>query len=83
MTVNEILGSHNVDKQFSDSRGDVAYLMADVSNVQANDIREIHDSLEVLSCKLSPCGVGSKSVDVWLTWDSAHSGSNSLLENEL
>lgn len=31
----------------------VAYLMADVSNVQTSDIKEIHDGLEALSCKLS------------------------------
>lgn len=68
--VNEILSAHNVDKQISDSRGDVsdldviklalrtninpmqvAYLMADVSDVQTNDIKEIYDGLEALSCK--------------------------------
>jgi D-3-phosphoglycerate dehydrogenase len=31
----------------------VAYLMADISNVQLSDIKEISDSLEALSCKLS------------------------------
>ncbi|MCJ1341937.1 hypothetical protein MMC31_000115, partial [Peltigera leucophlebia] len=30
--VNEILGGHNVDKQMTDSRGDVAYLLADISD---------------------------------------------------
>jgi D-3-phosphoglycerate dehydrogenase len=49
--VNEILADHNVDKQISDSKGDIAYLMADVSNVKANDIKEISDGLEALSCK--------------------------------
>jgi D-3-phosphoglycerate dehydrogenase len=29
----------------------VAYLMADISNVQTSDIKEISDSLEALSCK--------------------------------
>ncbi|KAF4507586.1 hypothetical protein G6O67_004070 [Ophiocordyceps sinensis] len=47
--VNEILGDHNVDKQISDSRGDLAYLMADVSNVRFGQIKEISDSLEGLS----------------------------------
>ncbi|KAJ6438711.1 myosin V [Purpureocillium lavendulum] len=47
--VNEILGDHNVDKQISDSRGDVAYLMADISNVQYSQIKDISDSLEALS----------------------------------
>ncbi|KAI1809167.1 D-3-phosphoglycerate dehydrogenase 1 [Poronia punctata] len=50
--VNEILGGHNVDKQISDSRGDCAYLMADVSNVQNSDLREILDNLEGLSSRI-------------------------------
>ncbi|EEH23368.2 phosphoglycerate dehydrogenase [Paracoccidioides brasiliensis Pb03] len=33
--VNEILGDHNVDKQMTDSRGDVAYLMADISDLES------------------------------------------------
>ncbi|KAM4055968.1 d-isomer specific 2-hydroxyacid dehydrogenase, NAD binding domain-containing protein [Hirsutella rhossiliensis] len=47
--VNEILGDHNVDKQISDSRGDVAYLMADVSNVRYGQIKDISESLNALS----------------------------------
>ncbi|ELQ43603.1 D-3-phosphoglycerate dehydrogenase 1 [Pyricularia oryzae Y34] len=49
--VNEILGEHNVDKQISDSKGDVAYLMADISDVKQGDIKQIHDALESLSCE--------------------------------
>lgn len=49
--VNEILADHNVDKQISDSKGDVAYLMADVSSVKVDDIKDISDALEALSCK--------------------------------
>lgn len=49
--VNEILGNHNVDKQISDSKGDIAYLIADVSDVKVGDIKDISDSLEGLSCK--------------------------------
>jgi len=49
--VNAILGDHNVDKQMSDSRGDVAYLMADISDVNAGDIRSLYESLEALSCE--------------------------------
>ena len=49
--VNSILGDHNVDKQMSDSRGDVAYLMADISDVNAGDIRSLYESLEALSCE--------------------------------
>ncbi|EHK49742.1 uncharacterized protein TrAtP1_010995 [Trichoderma atroviride] len=47
--VNEILGDHNVDKQLSDSRGDLAYLMADISNVRYEQIKDIADRLEGLS----------------------------------
>ncbi|KAL7930550.1 hypothetical protein V8C35DRAFT_312288 [Trichoderma chlorosporum] len=47
--VNEILGDHNVDKQISDSKGDLAYLMADISNVRHEEIKSICDSLEGLS----------------------------------
>ncbi|KAG5919080.1 D-3-phosphoglycerate dehydrogenase 2 [Claviceps africana] len=47
--VNEILGDHNVDKQISDSKGDVAYLMADISNVRYEEIKDLNDSLENLS----------------------------------
>ncbi|KAL8676576.1 MAG: hypothetical protein Q9186_006925, partial [Xanthomendoza sp. 1 TL-2023] len=47
--VNEILGDHNVDKQMTDSRGDVAYLMADISDVNASVIKDLYQSLEGLS----------------------------------
>jgi D-3-phosphoglycerate dehydrogenase len=50
--VNEILGDHNVDKQITDNKGDVAYLMADISNVRLSDIKEISDSLEALSSRI-------------------------------
>jgi D-3-phosphoglycerate dehydrogenase len=47
--VNEILADHNVDKQISDSKGDIAYLMADVSNVKTDDIKQISEELEAQS----------------------------------
>ncbi|KAM0251304.1 hypothetical protein ACHAQJ_008244 [Trichoderma viride] len=47
--VNEILGDHNVDKQISDSKGDLAYLMTDISNVRYEQIKDIYESLEGLS----------------------------------
>ncbi|KAF4120139.1 D-3-phosphoglycerate dehydrogenase / 2-oxoglutarate reductase [Geosmithia morbida] len=50
--VNEILGDHNVDKQSSDSRGDVAYLMADISKVQVEEIKDLFASLEALSSRI-------------------------------
>ncbi|KAL3425618.1 d-3-phosphoglycerate dehydrogenase 1 [Phlyctema vagabunda] len=50
--VNEILGDHNVDKQITDNKGDVAYLMADISNVNSTDIKEISDNLNALSSRI-------------------------------
>ncbi|KAJ5220804.1 uncharacterized protein N7469_009691 [Penicillium citrinum] len=50
--VNEIIGDHNVDKQMTDSRGDVAYLMADISNVNTTHIRDLYTSLESLPSRI-------------------------------
>ncbi|KAK5663099.1 hypothetical protein OQA88_6515 [Cercophora sp. LCS_1] len=50
--VNEVLADHNVDKQISDSKGDIAYLMADVSNVRTEDVKSIHDSLDSLTSRI-------------------------------
>ncbi|KAH6850810.1 hypothetical protein B0I37DRAFT_372448 [Chaetomium sp. MPI-CAGE-AT-0009] len=50
--VNEILAEHNVDKQISDSKGDIAYLMADVSDVKTQDIKDIRDSLDSLNSRI-------------------------------
>ncbi|KAL1990342.1 hypothetical protein VTN49DRAFT_6181 [Thermomyces lanuginosus] len=50
--VNEILSDHNVDKQMTDSRGDVAYLMADISNVKPPAIKELYERLESLSSRI-------------------------------
>ena len=50
--VNAILEGHNVDKQIADNKGDVAYIMADVSDVNIKEIKEIFDSLEGLSSRI-------------------------------
>ena len=50
--VNEILGDHNVDKQMTDSRGDVAYLMADISNVNTSEIKDLYQNLEDLGSRI-------------------------------
>ncbi|RAL05667.1 D-3-phosphoglycerate dehydrogenase [Aspergillus ibericus CBS 121593] len=50
--VNEILGDHNVDKQMTDSRGDVAYLMADISNVDNTTIKDLYERLESLGSRI-------------------------------
>lgn len=51
--MNGILLHHNIDKQMSDSRGEVAYLMADISDVKESEIRELFQSLQELSCKFT------------------------------
>lgn len=50
--VNEILSDHNVDKQMTDSRGDVAYLMADISDVDNATIKDIYEQLESLQPRI-------------------------------
>ena len=68
--VNAILSNHNVDKQMTDSRGEVgtyrleaecmadvlkvAYLMADISDVNVAVIRDLYQRLESLSCRRLP-----------------------------
>ena len=43
--VNEILSDHNVEKQFSDSKGRVAYLMADIAGVSEEDVQATYDKI--------------------------------------
>ncbi|QKX60809.1 uncharacterized protein TRUGW13939_07955 [Talaromyces rugulosus] len=50
--VNEILGDHNVDKQMTDSRDDVAYLMADISDVDTVMLKDLYERLEGLSSRI-------------------------------
>lgn len=52
--MNGILLHHNIEKQMSDSRGEVAYLMADISEVKESEIRDLFQSLQELSCKFKP-----------------------------
>ena len=55
--VNGILLHHNIEKQMSDSRGEVAYLMADISEVKEAEIKDLFQSLQELSCKYLRCGL--------------------------
>ncbi|KAJ5474820.1 hypothetical protein N7475_004386 [Penicillium sp. IBT 31633x] len=50
--VNEIIGDHNVDKQMTDSRGEVAYLMADISDVNTATIKDLYTRLESLPSRI-------------------------------
>ncbi|CAH6720620.1 D-3-phosphoglycerate dehydrogenase 2 [[Candida] jaroonii] len=52
-TVNNILSIYNIEKQFSDSRGDVAYLMADISDVDVSDIKSLYEQLEQTPYKIA------------------------------
>jgi D-3-phosphoglycerate dehydrogenase len=43
--VNEILSAYNVEKQYSDSKGDVAYLMSDIADVSPADIEALQEQI--------------------------------------
>jgi D-3-phosphoglycerate dehydrogenase len=43
--VNDVLSPYNVEKQYSDSKGDVAYLMADIADVSPNDINKLKEMI--------------------------------------
>ncbi|BFZ53875.1 D-3-phosphoglycerate dehydrogenase 2 [Savitreella phatthalungensis] len=43
--VNDILADHNIKAQFSDSAGPVAYLIADIGDVNESSLRHLHDRL--------------------------------------
>lgn len=45
--VNEILSNHNVEKQYSDSKGEVAYVMADISDVSSDEAKELLEQLSL------------------------------------
>lgn len=50
--VNDVLADHNIDKQMTDSRGEVAYLMADVSDVGQEELKGLWDKLEGLEARI-------------------------------
>lgn len=50
--VNEVLSPYNVDKQYSDSKGEVAYLMADISNVSPGDIDTLKQKISHTSANI-------------------------------
>ncbi|KAI8094759.1 hypothetical protein BDF21DRAFT_409402 [Thamnidium elegans] len=41
--INEIFADHNVEKQYSDSKGDIAYVMADIADV--TDIKGLYNAI--------------------------------------
>ena len=44
--VNDILSRHNIEKQFSDSNGDIAYVITDISDVTQSDVNSIYNELD-------------------------------------
>ncbi|KAG1862217.1 hypothetical protein F4604DRAFT_1882353 [Suillus subluteus] len=43
--VNEVLSPYNVEKQYSDSKGDVAYLLADIADVSPQDVNKLREMI--------------------------------------
>lgn len=52
-TVNNILGNHNIEKQFTDSQGEIAYLIADISDVDQGDIKSLYEELNDTPYKIA------------------------------
>lgn len=52
-SVNAILGGYNVERQLSDSKGDIAYLMADIANVDAAGVKDIYESISALPANVA------------------------------
>lgn len=50
--VNMLLSKHNVEKQSSDSHGDIAYLAADVNDVNSKELTEINEKLQHTSANI-------------------------------
>ncbi|KAK4510050.1 uncharacterized protein ATC70_006219 [Mucor velutinosus] len=43
--INEIFAEHNVEKQYSDSKGEIAYVMADISNVTQQHLESLYNAI--------------------------------------
>ena len=50
--VNEVLSPYNVEKQYSDSKGDIAYLMADIADVSPSDINKLRETISKTSANI-------------------------------
>lgn len=50
--VNEAFSPYNVEKQYSDSKGDIAYLMADIADVSPADINKLRDAISGTSANI-------------------------------
>ncbi|KAI9065821.1 hypothetical protein FKP32DRAFT_1623267 [Trametes sanguinea] len=50
--VNEVLSPYNVEKQYSDSKGEIAYLMADIADVSPRDINSLREQINMTSANI-------------------------------
>ncbi|KAG2350295.1 hypothetical protein BDR05DRAFT_899084 [Suillus weaverae] len=50
--VNEVLSPYNVEKQYSDSKGDVAYLLADIADVSPQDVDKLREMIKHTSANI-------------------------------
>jgi len=50
--VNEVLSPYNVEKQYSDSKGDVAYLLADIADVSPQDVNKLREMISHTSANI-------------------------------
>ncbi|KAI0004268.1 hypothetical protein BJV74DRAFT_763952 [Russula compacta] len=50
--VNEVLSPYNVEKQYSDSKGDIAYLMADIADVSSQDVNQLRERISKTSANI-------------------------------
>lgn len=50
--VNEVLSPYNVEKQYSDSKGDIAYLMADIADVSPQDVNKLRELINRTSANI-------------------------------
>lgn len=50
--VNDILSPYNVEKQYSDSKGDIAYLLADIADVSPSDVNKLKETINHTSANI-------------------------------
>ncbi|KAN0100566.1 hypothetical protein V8E55_000550 [Tylopilus felleus] len=50
--VNDILSPYNVEKQYSDSKGDIAYLLADIADVSPSDVNRLRETISHTSANI-------------------------------
>ncbi|KII93907.1 hypothetical protein PLICRDRAFT_122017 [Plicaturopsis crispa FD-325 SS-3] len=50
--VNDVLSPYNVEKQYSDSKGDIAYLMADIADVSPSDVNKLQQLISGTSANV-------------------------------